>query len=88
MHASSGGALMNMTTAQAKIILKEITSNSQQFGSRRAAPSTFAFKVSKSSNMEQQMAALANLVKHALVSKVCAICSIANLVKQAFVAPS
>ena len=68
VDASTGGALMNMTTAQATIILEEIASTSQQFGSRRAAHTTLAFKISKSSNIEQQMAALANLVKKAFVA--------------------
>lgn len=77
VDTSSGGALMNKTAAEAKTMLEGMATNSQQFGTRREAPTASVNEVGHSSHLEQQIAALTSLVQQALVplSMVCVVCS-------------
>ena len=93
IDAASGGALSDMTPAEARNLIEKMASNSQQFNARNDAivlkgvheVATDSSSSTKNKKLEGKLDALVNLVtqlamnqKFAPVARVCGLCSSAD----------
>ena len=63
IDASSGGALVDKTPQQARVLMSNMSANYQQFSTRANLPVRKVNKVSTSSTLEQQIANLTSVVQ-------------------------
>nr|XP_028960005.1 uncharacterized protein LOC103410683 [Malus domestica] len=77
LNAASGGAFMDKTPINAKALLKNIASNTRQFGGRDELPFKKVNEINANSSIELQLANLTNLVQQVIVApkQVCGVCS-------------
>ncbi|RDX81779.1 hypothetical protein CR513_37495, partial [Mucuna pruriens] len=85
IDASSGGALMDKTSATARYLISNMASNTQQFGIKGPSQSRMVNKIGAASNLrlENQLSKLTSLVRQLVVGqhqpnmevKVCGICT-------------
>ena len=58
IDAASGGALVDKTPQQARVLISNMATNSQQFNTRAELPVRKVNEISTSSSLEQQIANL------------------------------
>ena len=80
IDAASGGVLVDKTPEAARNLIANMTTNSQQFGTRLDPPSNHVNEVNISS-LEQQISSLTSLIHQMVVGnmqtvKACGICSV------------
>ena len=78
IDAASGGALVNKTPQEAKLLISNMAKNSQQFGTRGKRSTK---KVNEVSDLKNQLSDLTALVRQMAVgqlqtAKACGICSL------------
>ena len=63
MDAASGGALVDKTPQQARVLISNMAANSQQFNTRAELPIRKVNEVSTSTSLEQQIANRTSVVQ-------------------------